>query len=108
MSGCGSALHTKNVRVLRAQAQSGSDMLNRDLRLAEPHLDPAAEDPRPCKVRIEHESMVGEGGSIVEIAHDADYNFVRMHKTLRMTPAMAANVSDRLWSIEELVERTSR
>jgi hypothetical protein len=39
--------------------------------------------------------------------HFAHYNFVRMHKTLRMTPAMAANVSDRLWSLEELVERTS-
>ena len=40
--------------------------------------------------------------------HFAHYNFVRMHKTLRMTPALAAGVSDRLWSIEELVERTSR
>lgn len=36
--------------------------------------------------------------------HFAHYNFVRMHKTLRMTPAMAAGVSDRLWSLEELVE----
>jgi hypothetical protein len=32
---------------------------------------------------------------------------VRIHKTLRVTPAMAANVNDRLWSLEELVERTS-
>ena len=31
------------------------------------------------------------------------YNFVRMHKTLRMSPAMAANVSDRLWSMEDVV-----
>jgi hypothetical protein len=31
-----------------------------------------------------------------------------MHKSLRMTPAMAAGVSDRLWSLEELVDRTSR
>ena len=27
------------------------------------------------------------------------YNFVRVHKTLRMTPAMAAGVTDRLWEI---------
>lgn len=40
--------------------------------------------------------------------HFAHYNFVRTHKTLRMTPAMAAGVENRLWSIEELVERTSR
>jgi len=31
------------------------------------------------------------------------YNFVRMHKTLRCSPAMAAGVSDRLWSIEDVV-----
>jgi hypothetical protein len=32
---------------------------------------------------------------------------VRLHKSTRVTPAMAANVTDRLWSLEELVERTS-
>ena len=40
--------------------------------------------------------------------HFAHYNFVRQHKTLRVTPAMAAGVSDRLWTLEELVECTSR
>ena len=39
--------------------------------------------------------------------HFAYYNFVRMHKSLRMSPALAAGVSDRLWSLEELVDRTS-
>jgi IS1 family transposase len=32
------------------------------------------------------------------------YNFVKMHKTLRMTPAMAAGVCDHLWTIEKIVE----
>jgi hypothetical protein len=27
----------------------------------------------------------------------------RLHKTLRVTPPMAANVTDRIWSLEELV-----
>ena len=31
------------------------------------------------------------------------YNFVRIHKTLRVTPAMAAGVTDRLWSMEDMV-----
>jgi IS1 family transposase len=31
------------------------------------------------------------------------YNFVRIHQTLRVTPAMAAGVTDRLWSIEDVV-----
>jgi IS1 family transposase len=39
--------------------------------------------------------------------HFAHYNFVRVHRSLRVTPAMEAGVSDRLWSLEELVERTS-
>ena len=33
------------------------------------------------------------------------YNFVRIHKTLRMTPAMAAGIADKLWSLEDIAER---
>jgi IS1 family transposase len=40
--------------------------------------------------------------------HFCHYNFGRLHKTIRTTPAMAAGVENRLWSLEELVERTSR
>src|SRR5216683_4136708 len=36
--------------------------------------------------------------------HFAHYNFVRIHRTLRCTPAMAAGVTNRLWSIRELIE----
>jgi IS1 family transposase len=32
------------------------------------------------------------------------YNFVKMHKTLKMTPAMAAGASDRLWSMGDIVD----
>ena len=32
----------------------------------------------------------------------------RLHRSLRVTPAMAAGVSDRFWTLEELVEQTSR
>jgi hypothetical protein len=39
--------------------------------------------------------------------HFAHYNFVRVHRSLRVTPAMEARVCDRLWSLNELVERTS-
>jgi len=31
------------------------------------------------------------------------YNFIRIHKTLRATPAMEAGVTDRLFTYEELV-----
>jgi hypothetical protein len=31
------------------------------------------------------------------------YNFIKIHRTLRTSPAMAAGVTDRLWSVENLV-----
>ena len=33
--------------------------------------------------------------------HFMHYNFARIHKTLRVTHAMAADVSDHVWSLEE-------
>jgi transposase-like protein/IS1 family transposase len=35
--------------------------------------------------------------------HFAYYNFCRIHQTLRQTPAMAAGITDHVWSIEELL-----
>ena len=31
------------------------------------------------------------------------YNFCRIHKTLRVTPAMEAGIADHPWSLEELI-----
>ena len=36
--------------------------------------------------------------------HFMHYNFARIHKTLRITPAMAAGLSDRVWNYEDLAE----
>jgi IS1 family transposase len=36
--------------------------------------------------------------------HAMYYNFVRVHQTLKMTPAMAAGVTNRLWEMTDLVE----
>jgi hypothetical protein len=35
--------------------------------------------------------------------HFVFYNFVRIHKTLRVTPAMAAGRTDRLWEMKDIV-----
>jgi hypothetical protein len=35
--------------------------------------------------------------------HYMHYNFCRIHKTLRVTPAMEAGLADHVWSIEELI-----
>jgi IS1 family transposase len=34
----------------------------------------------------------------------AFYNFCRIHKSLRVTPAMAAGIADHVWSVRELLE----
>lgn len=36
--------------------------------------------------------------------HFAHYNFVRVHGTLKVSPAMEAGITSRLWRIQELVE----
>lgn len=36
--------------------------------------------------------------------HFLYYNFVRVHQTLRTSPAMAAGVTDRLWEMKDVVE----
>jgi hypothetical protein len=40
--------------------------------------------------------------------HAVYYNFARIHKTLRITPSMAAGLSDHVWSLEEIVMMADR
>src|SRR5947199_8123425 len=35
--------------------------------------------------------------------HAMYYNFVRIHQTLKVTPAMAAGVTTRLWEVSDIV-----
>jgi hypothetical protein len=32
------------------------------------------------------------------------YNFMRIHQTLKVTPAMAANVTSKLWEMSDMVK----
>jgi len=36
--------------------------------------------------------------------HFMHYNFGRIHKTLRVTPAMEAGVADKVWSLEDIAK----
>ena len=36
--------------------------------------------------------------------HQMYYNFVRLHQTLKVTPAMAAGVTDHLWEVSDIVK----
>jgi hypothetical protein len=48
------------------------------------------------KKRVNHAAAV--------CLHFAHYNLVRIHKTLRMTPALKHGIADHLWTVEELVD----
>lgn len=37
--------------------------------------------------------------------HFAYYNFVKIHKTVRCTPAMAAGVEKSLWTVDDLLNK---
>jgi len=39
--------------------------------------------------------------------HFMFYNFARVHKTLGVTPAMAAGITDHVWSIGEIIQDTA-
>jgi hypothetical protein len=44
-----------------------------------------------------------ENHALSVAVHYMHYNFCRIHKTLRITPAMAAGVTDHVWSAADIV-----
>ena len=49
-------------------------------------------------------SKKAENHAYAVALHYMHYNFGRIHKTLRVTPAMEAGVSDHVWTMEEIAE----
>jgi hypothetical protein len=35
------------------------------------------------------------------------YNFCKIHGTIKTTPAVAAGITDHVWTVRELIEKTS-
>jgi hypothetical protein len=50
-----------------------------------------------------HSKKLENHGAAVAL-HFAHYNLVRIHSTVRCTPAMAAGVSQHVWSMDELLD----
>lgn len=48
-------------------------------------------------------SKKAENHAYAVAIHFMWYNFAKIHQTLRVTPAMAAGVTDRVWEAEEIV-----
>lgn len=45
-----------------------------------------------------------ENHALAVSLHFFNYNFCRKHQTLKMTPAMAAGITDRVWSVGDIVK----
>jgi hypothetical protein len=50
-----------------------------------------------------HSKRLENHGAAVAL-HFAHYNLVRIHQTVRCTPAMAAGVASTVWSMDELFD----
>ncbi len=55
---------------------------------------PGSQKSRAAGCRLHHKAALA--------LHFMHYNFARIHKTLRVTPAMEAGVADHVWSLEEI------
>jgi hypothetical protein len=64
--------------------------------------------------RIQPDSFISAGGRRNLVAgiseqrrgkglHFAYYNFCRVHRSLRVTPAMEAGITDRIWGLKDLL-----
>lgn len=61
------------------------------------------QNPTVCMTRLTNGfSKKIEDHAHAVALHFMYYNFGRIHKTLRVTPAMAAGVSNHVWSLEEI------
>jgi hypothetical protein len=56
---------------------------------------------RPARQRLLEKA---ENHAYSVAIHFMHYNFVRIHQSLRVTPAMAAGVTNKLWSIADMVK----
>src|SRR5881392_3964291 len=69
--------------------------------------DPPQAPPRPQPARFTRLtnafSKKVENHAAAIALHTMYYNFVRIHQTLRVTPAMAAGVTDKLWEVSDIV-----
>ena len=67
---------------------------------------------RDCDGQISREHFISAsvlshlGGQNVKLSgvHFMHYNFVRIHQTLKITPAMAAGVTSQLWEMSDMVK----
>ena len=66
----------------------------------------AVESVHGEKIYQKKEGVTKEGGINLAAAlalHFFYYNFMRLHETIRVTPAMQAGLTDHIWNLQELL-----
>ena len=67
-------------------------------------MSPRARRERVAATRLTNGfSKKLENHAAATAIHFMHYNFARIHRTIRMSPAMKAGVTERLWSIRDIV-----
>ncbi len=66
-------------------------------------IDIQTGQPRPEKRLTSGFSKKVENHGASVALYFMHYNFCRIHKTLRVTPAMEAGLTDHVWTIEEML-----
>ena len=56
----------------------------------------------PCTRLTNAFSKKLENHALSVALHYMHYNFCRIHKSLRVTPAMAAGITDRVWTMDDV------
>ena len=71
------------------------------------HQKESSPEPRPSQRIVMTRSYYSRRARHLVLAAVAltyfAYNFINIHRTLRVTPAMAAWVTDRLWEVSDLI-----
>lgn len=64
------------------------------------------EDPFPTPRLTNGFSKKVESPAAMVVLYTVFYNFCQVHKSLRVTPAMQARITDHIWDMEEVVGHT--
>lgn len=73
----------------------------------DPHRFVQVEENQPFFRILRTDDLAGITDQVPTFAlHFMYYNLVRTHKTLRVTPAMEAGLTTKLWEIEDLAKLT--
>jgi IS1 family transposase len=79
----------------------GSLRLAVEGRPSEDHISTSYVDRQNLNMRMGMRRFTNHGHSLA--LYFLYYNFVRIHKTLKMSPAMAAGMTNKLWNVEDIV-----